>query len=99
MSPHQPQEGGTVKDERDGKDAWTTLSVRRARDISLPHPDIYGPMPDDGSGEECPWPWEPETKDVTLGQYHCGYCGSLVDAGVPHVDYAQITEQGRVKRP
>jgi hypothetical protein len=41
-------------------------------------------------GERCPWPWEPEQlTGVPLGQYHCGYCGAMVVAGLPHPDYRE----------
>jgi hypothetical protein len=70
------------------KRPWHEVAPADARQISLPHPEIQGPLVDDGSGEECPWPWEPQQlKGAPLGQYHCSYCGSMVVAGVPHPDY------------
>ena len=42
-------------------------------------------------GKYCPWPWEPiQLKGAPLGQYHCGYCGEMVVAGVQHLDYRGI---------
>lgn len=41
-------------------------------------------------GERCPWPWEPQQlRGAPLGQYHCGYCGAMVVAGMPHLDYRE----------
>lgn len=55
------------------------LSVRL--DIGAPHNE---------EGERCPWPWEPQQLvGVPMGQYHCGYCGAMCVAGVPHPDYRE----------
>lgn len=44
--------------------------------------------PHNEMGEECPWPWEPQQLvGAPLGQYHCGYCGAMVMAGMTHIDY------------
>jgi hypothetical protein len=57
--------------------AYIDLSVRL---------DILAPLNE--AGERCPWPWEPQQLvGVPMGQYHCGYCGAMVIAGVPHLDY------------
>ncbi len=29
-----------------------------------------------------------------MGQYHCGYCGAMVMAGMPHLDYGPKGLQG-----
>lgn len=66
---------------------WTSISPEDATGLVLPRPDIVGPVNE--IGEPCPWPWEPQQLGgVPLGQYHCGYCGAMVLAGLPHVDYA-----------
>jgi hypothetical protein len=53
------------------------LSVRL--DIEAPHNEL---------GERCPWPRDPQQlKGQPIGQYHCRYCGAMVLAGVPHLDY------------
>lgn len=45
-------------------------------------------LPFNEMGEECPWPWEPQQLvGAPLGQYHCPYCGAMVMAGMPHLDY------------
>lgn len=50
-------------------------------------------MPLNELGEPCPWPWEPQQLiGVPLGQYHCPYCGGMVVAGVPHVDYRDLPD-------
>ena len=46
-------------------------------------------------GERCPWPWEPQQLvGAPLGQYHCQFCGAMVIAGVPHIDYAELAADG-----
>lgn len=46
-------------------------------------------LPVNEMGEPCPWPWEPQQLvGVPMGQYHCPYCGAMVIAGIPHLDYA-----------
>lgn len=68
------------------KQPWTEIEPKDAKEISLPHPEIYGPLTQEG--EECPWPWDPpQLKGAPLGMYHCPYCGEMVLAGLPHVDY------------
>lgn len=47
-------------------------------------------LPYNELGEECPWPWDPQQLvGRPLGQYHCPYCGAMVMAGIPHLDYAE----------
>ena len=67
---------------------WHEIAPEDAINIELPRPDIAGPVNE--QGEPCPWPWEPQQLvGVPLGQYHCGYCGAMVMAGLPHIDYAE----------
>lgn len=41
----------------------------------------------------CPWPFEPwQLYGAPLGQYHCPYCGSMVLAGMEHLDYADDSD-------
>jgi hypothetical protein len=36
----------------------------------------------------CPFPFDPpQLAGQPIGQYHCPWCGSMVLAGIPHVDY------------
>lgn len=67
--------------------SWRDIAPADARDLNLAtNLDIQAPLNE--MGERCPWPWEPQQLlGVPLGQYHCGYCGAMVVAGVPHVDY------------
>lgn len=47
----------------------------------------------DGPGTECPWPFDPwQLYGAPLGQYHCPYCGSMVLAGMEHLDYADDSD-------
>jgi hypothetical protein len=68
-------------DEIDPADAQgLDLSVRF--DIVAPHNE---------NGERCPWPWEPQLLcGLPIGQYHCGHCGAVVVAGLPHLDYRDL---------
>lgn len=44
----------------------------------------------DGPGTQCQFPLDPlALVGQPIGQYHCPYCGSMVMAGVPHLDYAE----------
>lgn len=73
------------------KTPWTEITPKDAveRKLQLPHPEVQGPY--DENGEECPWPWEPiQLKGAPLGQYHCGYCGAMVMAGMEHLDYGPL---------
>ena len=70
---------------------WTEIEPKEASELRRtcgPESPITGPLNE--IGEECPWPWEPQQlRGVPLGQYHCPYCGAMVVAGVPHVDYRE----------
>lgn len=66
---------------------WSEIDPKDATGIVLPTDGILGPVNE--QGEPCPWPWEPQQLvGVPLGQYHCLYCGAMVIAGIPHLDYA-----------
>lgn len=70
---------------------WSLIEPADAVAMSLPMQGIQGPLTT--SGEECPWPWEPQQlKGAPLGQYHCLYCGEMVVAGIPHLDYSDDPE-------
>lgn len=73
---------------------WSEIAPIDAIHLTLPHPDIEGPLTTDGT--PCPWPWEPQQlTGVPLGQYHCPYCGEMVVAGAAHPDYREKpTSQG-----
>jgi hypothetical protein len=48
--------------------------------------DIAAPLNE--VGERCPWPWDPQRLvGLPIGQYRCPWCGAMVVAGLPHVDY------------
>jgi len=68
---------------------WTDFTSVEAIDIDLTEPrylNIEAPLNE--AGERCPWPWDPEQlKGASMGQYHCRYCGAMVMAGIPHIDY------------
>lgn len=68
---------------------WHEISPADAVDINVvARDDIEGPLNE--MGEECPWPWDPQQLvDAPLGQYHCPYCGAMVIAGLPHIDYRE----------
>lgn len=69
--------------------SWTEIEPKNAVDTLLPHPDIQGPVNE--LGEPCPWPWEPQQlRGAPIGQYHCPYCGAMVVAGMPHIDYKDL---------
>lgn len=67
---------------------WHSIAPKDATNLTLPSPEVRGPRNE--MGEECPWPWEPQQLvGAPLGQYHCKYCGAMVVAGFPHLDYAE----------
>jgi hypothetical protein len=71
-----------------GEREWSEISPANAVGIELPAPGIRGPLNEEG--QVCPWPWEPQQLvGLPLGQYHCPYCGAMVIAGVPHLDYRE----------
>jgi hypothetical protein len=66
---------------------WTEISPSDAVELTLPDEGVTG-GPLNENGVPCPWPWEPQQMiGAPLGQYHCGYCGAMVMAGLPHIDY------------
>lgn len=67
---------------------WFDIAPADATDLNLATDlSITAPLNEDG--ERCPWPWEPQQLlGAPIGQYHCGYCGAMVLAGVPHIDWA-----------
>lgn len=69
---------------------WTDITPQEAVEQKLDlteHLEITAPRNE--VGERCPWPWEPQQLvGAPMGQYHCGYCGAMVVAGVPHLDYS-----------
>lgn len=67
---------------------WHSIAPADAVDINLAERlDITAPLNE--MGERCPWPWDPQQLvGQPLGQYHCEYCGAMVIAGVPHLDYS-----------
>lgn len=72
---------------------WWEVAPADAVDLQLPYPDIQGPYNE--NGEECPWPWEPiQLLGAPLGQFRCKYCFAMVVAGMEHVDYGKIDENG-----
>lgn len=68
---------------------WSEIRPADAHELDLSvRLDIVAPLNE--MGERCPWPWEPQQLvDAPLGQYHCGYCGAMVLAGRPHLDYRE----------
>lgn len=67
---------------------WQDLDPHDMVDKALPWNGIHGPLNE--LGEECPWPWDPQQLEgAPLGQYHCPYCGGMVMAGVPHLDWRE----------
>jgi hypothetical protein len=72
---------------------WHDIAPEDAVDLDLAErTDIVAPRNE--MGERCPWPWEPQQLvGAPMGQYHCGYCGAMVLAGVPHLDYTE-TDSG-----
>ena len=70
---------------------WQDITPADAADQKInlsERADISAPLNE--MGERCPWPWEPQQLvGVPMGQYHCGFCGAMVVAGVPHPDYRE----------
>lgn len=68
---------------------WHEIEPADAVDILVSdRDDIEGPRNE--LGDECPWPWEPQQLvGAPMGQYHCPYCGAMVMAGMPHLDYTE----------
>lgn len=66
---------------------WQDIEPQDAVSIDLTK-DLTITAPLNEEGQRCPWPWDPQQlKGAPLGQYHCGYCGAMVMAGMEHVDY------------
>lgn len=69
---------------------WTDYTPKEAAELHLNlavRTDIWAPLNE--AGERCPWPWEPQQLvGMPIGMYHCAFCGAMVLAGVPHIDYA-----------
>jgi hypothetical protein len=77
----------------DGSRHWTEIEPAQAVNIVLPSPSITGPVNEQGQPCPWPWPWEPQQLiGLPLGQYHCTYCGAMVIAGLPHVDYSGVVD-------
>lgn len=56
------------------------------------------PVGDDG--RPCPLPFDPLFLfGEPIGMYHCPFCGSMILAGVPHVDYAAALAPQVEERP
>lgn len=67
--------------------SWRDIAPADAVSLDLSK-DMTIDAPLNEAGERCPWPWEPQQMTgVPLGQYHCGYCGAMVIAGMTHLDY------------
>lgn len=65
---------------------WQDISPEDAVELRAGADGITAPHNE--MGEVCPWPWDPQQLDgAPLGQYHCPYCGAMVVAGSPHIDY------------
>lgn len=73
---------------------WYDITPQQAKEQELDlsvRTDIAAPLNE--MGERCPWPWEPQQLiGAPMGQYHCGYCGAMVMAGIPHIDYADTED-------
>lgn len=71
---------------------WFDITPTDAVDIDLlERLDISAPLNE--MGERCPWPWEPQQRvGQPIGQYHCGYCGAMVVAGLRHLDYTGMDQ-------
>lgn len=66
---------------------WQDIDPKDAGDLDL-SVDLSIDAPHDEMGLRCPWPWDPQQLvGAPMGQYHCPYCGAMVLAGLPHIDY------------
>ena len=76
---------------------WTDIQPADATEIDLAT-DLTITAPLNENGERCPWPWGPQQMvGAPLGQYHCDYCGAMVMAGIPHIDYARTYQDGAAR--
>lgn len=68
---------------------WSAIDPQDATGLDLTKRlDIVAPLNE--AGERCPWPWDPQQlAGAPMGQYHCPFCGAMVLAGVPHLDYRE----------
>lgn len=66
---------------------WQDIAPADAVNIDLTvRLDITAPLNE--MGARCPWPWDPQQlAGQPLGQFHCGFCGAMVVAGMEHIDY------------
>lgn len=71
---------------------WYSIRPADAEQLNLAERlDIEAPLNE--AGERCPWPWDPQQlRGVPMGQYHCPYCGAMVLAGLPHLDYRSLLD-------
>jgi hypothetical protein len=70
---------------------WTDITPEVAAKMTMEALEAVEGNPVNEMGERCPWPWEPQQLvGVPLGQYHCPFCGAMVIAGIPHVDYRRL---------
>lgn len=73
---------------------WFDIEPKDAVALNLAT-DMTISAPLNEEGERCPWPWEPQQLvGAPLGQFHCSYCGAMVLAGIPHLDYSDIDREG-----
>ncbi len=74
----------------DNRRDWRAITPADAAGLDLSdRVDITAPLNE--AGERCPWPWDPQQlTGAPIGQYHCPYCGAMVMAGVPHLDYGEL---------
>lgn len=71
---------------------WQDITPADAAGLDLSQ-DLTVTAPLTMDGRRCPWPWEPQQlTGVAMGQYHCGYCGEMVVAGMEHPDYAGLDD-------
>ncbi len=76
---------------------WQDIAPVDAVDYDLAE-DLTITAPLTMDGRRCPWPWEPQQYvGAPMGQYHCGYCGEMVLAGVEHIDYRSPDIQRHTK--
>lgn len=72
--------------------SWRDIAPADATNLNLAtNLSIDAPLNEEG--ERCPWPWEPQQLvGAPLGQYHCPWCGAMVMAGMPHLDYRETDD-------
>lgn len=73
---------------------WEDIAPADAVNLNLAT-DLSITAPLNEMGVRCPWPWEPQQLvGQPIGQYHCRYCGAMVMAGLPHLDYTDMGDDG-----